>query len=102
MLLSNPHDDDRAMRTEVGDGEEFELSEEAPQGYTIAINCYADGTHDVARLPLVPLTEEEAPDGLYGLRSLEEALQGVIALKEQAPAYESAERRDMLEEFGRG
>ncbi len=70
-----------------------------PQGYSIMVNCYPDGTHDVVRLPLQPVSEGEYPDGLFGLGSIEDALRGVIALKEDAPAYESADRKEMMEEF---
>ncbi len=69
------------------------------QGYSVVINCYQNGEHDVVRMPLQPVDEGSYPDGLFGLRSLEDALRGVIALKDEVPAYESGMQKDMMEEF---
>lgn len=76
-----------------------ESTEGEKQGYSVVINCNADSTHDVVRMPLQPVDEGSYPDGLFGLRSLEDALRGVIALKDEAPAYESGMQKDMMEEF---
>ena len=42
---------------------------DARAGYTICMNCYADGTHDVYKGPLQPASEEDYPDGIFGLES---------------------------------
>lgn len=65
-------------------------------GYTICINCYEDGTHDVVAGPLQPMDEAQYPDGLFGLESLEDALKAVIALKRSGPDYRSAEEDAMM------
>ena len=70
------------------------------EGYTICMNCYADGTHDVYKGPLQPASEEDYPDGIFGLESTDEALKGVIALKRQGPDYQAAEEEAMTKAFG--
>ena len=69
-------------------------------GYSIVINCRPDGTHDVFMHPLVEASEESAPDGLFGLESLEDALRGVIAIKKQGPDYADAEEEGMKQGYG--
>ena len=79
--------------------EETEPGENAErQGYSIVLNCYNDGTHDLFRTGLQSGTEAEYPDGLFGLESLEDALKGVIALK-QGSGYESPGHAAVMEEF---
>jgi len=77
------------MNSEERVPKEEPASDEQSPGYSVVINCYPDGTHDVFRSPLQPANEADTPDGLFGLESLEEALKGVIALKRQGPDYES-------------
>lgn len=81
----------------AGDSEE---ENEGSQGYSVVINCYADGTHDVFQKPLEAATEEQYPDGLFGLENLEDALRGVIALKKNGPDYSSAQDAGMMKGYG--
>lgn len=74
--------------------------EDARAGYTIYVNCYDDGIHDVFKGPLQPGSEAEYPDGMFGLESTEEALKAVIALKRQGPDYQAAEEEAMTKAFG--
>lgn len=85
------------MSEESPDAMEPEESVER-QGYSIVMNCYNDGTHDLFQTALQPGTEAEYPDGLFGLESLEDALKGVIALK-QGSGYESPGHAAVMEEF---
>lgn len=80
---------------------EAEESEESGdmEGYSVVMNCYRDGTHDVFRKPLEAATEAEYPDGLFGLGSIEEALKGAIALTQPGAEYSSPGRTAMLEEY---
>lgn len=83
-------------------GEEMPEDEEKQSpGYSVVINCHGDGTHDVFRKTLEQVDESTNPDGLFGLRSLEDALRGVIAIKENNPEYESAQHSDMMREYDR-
>jgi hypothetical protein len=66
------------------------------------MNCHSDGTHDVYMKPMEPASEEQYPDGLFGLETLEDALKGVIALKQQGTDFRSAEHADMMSEFEGG
>lgn len=70
------------------------------EGYTICVNCYADGKHDVYSKPLEPASESEYPEGIFGLESTEEALKAVIALKRQGADYQAAEEEAMNKAFG--
>lgn len=77
------------------------VGEEAGRGgYTICVNCYADGKHDVYSKPLEPASESEYPDGIFGLESTEEALKAVISLKRQGSDYQSAEEEEMMRVYG--
>lgn len=71
-------------------------------GYSIVLNCHSDGTHDVFQKPLEPASEEQYPDGLFGLDSIEDALKGVLALKKQAPNYAAQEEAGMMQGYGVG
>lgn len=77
------------------------MGEEA-QGYSVVINCYASGEHDVFSKPLEPASEEQHPDGLFGLSSLEDALKAVIAIKKQGPDYSFIEDEGMMQGYGAG
>lgn len=75
---------------------------EEEQGYSVVINCYQDGSHDVFQKPLEPANESEYPNGMFGLESIEDALKAVIALKRQGPDYSSAEDEGMMQGYGAG
>lgn len=75
---------------------------EEAQGYSVVINCYQDGSHDVFQKPLEPATEAEYPNGMFGLESIEDALKAVIALKRQGPDYSSVEDEGMMQGYGGG
>lgn len=75
---------------------------EGKDGYSVVINCHADGSHDVFRTPLQPASEQDHPDGMFGLESLEDALKAVIALKRQGPDYASMEEHGMMQGYGGG
>lgn len=79
-----------------------ESMEDEAQGYSVVINCYQDGSHDVFSKPLEPASEEQHPDGLFGLSSLEDALKAVIAIKKQGPDYSSMEDEGMMQGYGAG
>lgn len=81
--------------------EPMEERDEAP-GYSVVMNCYQDGRHDVFTKPLEPATEAEYPDGIFGLESVEDALKAVIALKQNGPDYSSAEDEGMMQGYGAG
>lgn len=93
----------------LNQGDEMEagdLSAEAPVGqgqnrggYSVVTNCYEDGTKDVFRHPLIPATEEQYPDGIFGLESSKEALMANIAIQQQAKDFHETERSDMLSAF---
>lgn len=68
-------------------------------GFTIFTNCNADGTYDVYKGPLMPATEADHPDGIFGLETHEESLKANIALKRQGMDFRSAEHADMMSEF---
>lgn len=91
-----------SMREPMPDGKDASAEEGEGQGYSVVINCKRDGTHDVFAKPMEPATEEQYPDGLFGLDSLEDALKGVIAIKKQGPDYASAEDEGMMQGYGGG
>ena len=96
-MMMNPEE---SIPKEYPDDEGSDTSDhEGRAGYTICINCYEDGTHDVFAGPLQPATEANHPDGLFGLETLEEALKAVIALKGQGADFRSAQHTDMMSEF---
>lgn len=76
--------------------------DEGQNGYSVVINCYPDGRHDVFAAPLDQVSEADHPDGLFGLDSLEDALKAVIAIKQQGPDYASAEESGMMQGYGAG
>lgn len=71
-------------------------------GHTICTNCYDNGTYDVFTRPLISASEQDDPDGIFGLESHEEALKANIALKQQGPDYASAEEEEMMQGYGAG
>ena len=72
---------------------------EGSAGYSIVLNCYEDGTHDVYAKPLEPASKDEYPDGVFGLESLEEALKAVIALKQTGKDFRMQEHDAMMGAF---
>lgn len=84
-------------RENEGGQEEAERS-----GYTICMNCYEDGTHDVYTKPLESADSSTYQDGFFGLDSHEEALKAVYASMKGGMDFKSAEESAMMGEFERG
>ena len=92
------------MDTEENDNKDTQAGEQegGRGGHTICTNCYDDGTYDVFNHPLIPASEKEYPDGIFGLESQEDAFKAQIALQKQGPDYASSQDADMMQGFGAG
>lgn len=78
--------------------DEMDEGDGRKRGYSVVMNCYEDGSHDVFKTALQPASEMDHPDGLFGLESLEGALKGVIAVK-QGPGFETPGHAALMEEY---
>ncbi len=71
-------------------------------GFTICTNFYEDGTRDVYSKPLEQATEQQYPDGIFGLKSDEDTLKAVFSMMQHGPDFQKQEDDAMMGEYNKG
>lgn len=71
------------------------------KGRSYMIDKNPDGTYCTYEVPYKPATEEEYPDGFFGLKSMGDAMKGVIQMETNGPGFDSQEDDAMMGEFNK-
>lgn len=91
---------DAMEQEEMSGGEEMEAESAdagTGKGYSIVMNCYeGSDRHDVFTHPLIRASEEDHPDGFFGLATFEEGMRAIVAAKKQGMGYESPGHEAMM------